>query len=232
MRGGAADTASARPEFEKVLLGTHGAGRLAPPQPIIPLPAFVTRGANTQAADPLAYERPLFGTLGYGAPAGSENRGRALLAAGVGAALVAGALLLFAHPSQPAHSVSPAPAAAAAPVVASAPAHPAATPAHPAGPASGKIVAARLLLHRDPVYSANVRRLIARGEMYETNRALVEAAVGADGKVTGVKFVSGHPLLADAAREAVMQWRFKPALSDGQPVASSTRVPVNFAKAR
>ena len=68
--------------------------------------------------------------------------------------------------------------------------------------------------------------------MYETNRALVEAAVGADGKVTGVKFVSGHPLLADAAREAVMQWRFKPALSDGQPVASSTRVPVNFAKAR
>ena len=68
--------------------------------------------------------------------------------------------------------------------------------------------------------------------MYETNRILVEAAVGTDGKVTGVKFVSGHPLLADAAREAVMQWRFKPATADGQPVASSIRVPVNFAKAR
>jgi TonB family protein len=221
MRGGAAKAASARPAFERVLLGMRGASdRLAPPQPVIPQPAFVTRGANTQAADPLDYERPLFGTLGYGAAADADSRGKTLLAAGVGAALVAGALLLFAHPSRPAHSVSPAPA----PVVAPAPAHAAA--------AASVKVPARLLLHRDPVYSANVRRLIARGEMYETNRALVEAAVGADGKVTGVKFVSGHPLLADAAREAVMQWRFKPALSDGQPVASSTRVPVNFAKAR
>jgi protein TonB len=68
--------------------------------------------------------------------------------------------------------------------------------------------------------------------MYETNRVLVEAAIDADGSVTGVKFVSGHPLLADAAREAVMQWRFKPAQVDGQPVASSIRVAVNFAKAR
>ena len=38
----------------------------------------------------------------------------------------------------------------------------------------------------------------------------VEAIVAPDGKVKKVKLVGGHPVLAQAALQAVMRWRYQP----------------------
>jgi len=40
--------------------------------------------------------------------------------------------------------------------------------------------------------------------------------------------VTGNPLLASAAIDAVKQWRYKPFLLNGEPVEVETLVEVNF----
>lgn len=52
--------------------------------------------------------------------------------------------------------------------------------------------------------------------------------VGRDGKVLSVKVLSGSPLLAPAAKQAVEQWRYRPAILDGQAVEVESHVTVNF----
>lgn len=57
---------------------------------------------------------------------------------------------------------------------------------------------------------------------------LVQALVGKDGRVRDVRVVKSIPMLDDAARAAVRQWVFKPALSNNKPVAVWVAVPVKF----
>ncbi|MGA8213109.1 MAG: energy transducer TonB [Candidatus Sulfotelmatobacter sp.] len=54
------------------------------------------------------------------------------------------------------------------------------------------------------------------------------AEISKEGDVTAMRLVSGHPLLAPAAVEAVKQWKYKPYLLKGQPVAVETQVSVSF----
>ncbi|MBM3745757.1 MAG: M56 family metallopeptidase, partial [Acidobacteria bacterium] len=49
-----------------------------------------------------------------------------------------------------------------------------------------------------------------------------------DGTVKEVQLVRGHPLLVEAALEAVRQWRYEPTLLNGQPVEVVTQVDLNF----
>ncbi len=51
----------------------------------------------------------------------------------------------------------------------------------------------------------------------------------AEGRVEDVRVISGHPLLVQAAGEAVRQWIYQPTLLNGQPVQVLTTVDVNFA---
>ncbi len=57
---------------------------------------------------------------------------------------------------------------------------------------------------------------------------LLTAEISKDGTIQGLKLVSGHPMLAPAAIEAVKQWRYKPYLLNGEPVAVETQVDVIF----
>ena len=43
-----------------------------------------------------------------------------------------------------------------------------------------------------------------------------------------VEVVSGHPLLVQAAGDAVKQWRYKPTTLNGEPVEVDTTVDVMF----
>jgi tetratricopeptide (TPR) repeat protein len=52
--------------------------------------------------------------------------------------------------------------------------------------------------------------------------------IGKDGTLMNVQLVSGHPLLVAAARDAVMQYVYKPTLLNGMPVEVITQVDVNF----
>ena len=56
----------------------------------------------------------------------------------------------------------------------------------------------------------------------------VEIVVDEKGRVTVARALSGPSALRDAARKAVLAWRFAPATRDGVPVACTRRVPVQF----
>ena len=54
------------------------------------------------------------------------------------------------------------------------------------------------------------------------------AVIGKDGTVRDVQLESGLPLLAQAAIEAVKQWRYKPYLLNGEPVEVDSHITINF----
>ncbi len=57
---------------------------------------------------------------------------------------------------------------------------------------------------------------------------LLQAQISKDGNIENLQLISGHPMLAPAAIEAVKQWKYKPYLLNGEPVEVETQVQVNF----
>ncbi len=94
----------------------------------------------------------------------------------------------------------------------------------PYGPAytSGSVLAANLIKKVDPVYPPKAKIARVQGVVEFT------ALIGTDGTVKNLQLVQGHPLLVDAAREAVSQWEYKPVTIDGKPVEVVTDIKVNF----
>ncbi len=56
----------------------------------------------------------------------------------------------------------------------------------------------------------------------------VKALVGRDGSVVDVRVVKSIPMLDAAAIRCARQWRFKPAIVDGKPVAVWVAIPLRF----
>jgi len=54
------------------------------------------------------------------------------------------------------------------------------------------------------------------------------ALIGTDGAIQELRLVSGPPVLADAATEAVKQWVYRPTLLNGSPVEVLTLIDINF----
>src|SRR5271166_4790411 len=57
---------------------------------------------------------------------------------------------------------------------------------------------------------------------------VLHAVISKDGSIEGLTLISGHPMLAPAAIDAVKQWKYKPYLLNGEPVEVDTEVLVNF----
>ena len=57
---------------------------------------------------------------------------------------------------------------------------------------------------------------------------VLAAIISKDGRIENLQLISGHPLLAGAAIEAVSQWRYKPYILNGEPIEVETRITVNF----
>jgi protein TonB len=57
---------------------------------------------------------------------------------------------------------------------------------------------------------------------------VLTAVIDKAGNIQNLQVVSGHPMLAPAAIEAVKQWRYKPFLLNGQPYEVETAVTVTF----
>lgn len=89
-------------------------------------------------------------------------------------------------------------------------------PTSPASPLAGQSPA--------PTYPIEALRV------GESGSVLLLVEVGADGRPGEIEFAnrSGSRELDQAALEAVRQWRFAPAMRDGEPVASTVEVPVEF----
>jgi protein TonB len=54
------------------------------------------------------------------------------------------------------------------------------------------------------------------------------AMISRSGMIENLRLVSGHPMLAQAAIDAVSQWRYRPYVLNGEPVDVQTQVTVNF----
>lgn len=57
---------------------------------------------------------------------------------------------------------------------------------------------------------------------------VVQALVGKDGAVKDAFVITGHPVFRDDALEAIWQWRFRPGIYHGEPVAVWVAIPVRF----
>src|SRR5690349_20344405 len=57
---------------------------------------------------------------------------------------------------------------------------------------------------------------------------LLQAEISKEGTIENLRLISGHPMLAPAAIEAVKQWKYKPYILNGEPVEVETQITVNF----
>jgi periplasmic protein TonB len=57
---------------------------------------------------------------------------------------------------------------------------------------------------------------------------LLQVNINKTGDVEHVQLISGHPMLAQSAIDAVKQWKYQPYLLNGQPIDVETKVRVNF----
>jgi protein TonB len=80
-----------------------------------------------------------------------------------------------------------------------------------------------LLIRRvQPNYPALARQARIQGSV------ILQAQISKTGDIENLTLVSGHPMLAPAAIEAVKQWKYKPYILNGEPVEVDTQVTVNF----
>ncbi|HLY19961.1 MAG TPA: M56 family metallopeptidase [Bryobacteraceae bacterium] len=98
----------------------------------------------------------------------------------------------------------------------------------PQGPQSprirvgGNVQQAKLVSQVHPIYPAEAKAQGIQGVVR------LEAVLDKDGKVENLQVVSGDPILAAAAIEAVKNWQYQTTLLNGDPVEVVTRIDVNF----
>ena len=85
-----------------------------------------------------------------------------------------------------------------------------------------QIVPGRLVHKVDPTYPKEARKNKTQGMV------VLEATVEKNGNVTNQSIVSGDLVLADAAVDAVRNWRFEPYTKSGQPVQVHQKLAFEF----
>jgi periplasmic protein TonB len=79
------------------------------------------------------------------------------------------------------------------------------------------------LIHRvQPEYPQLARQARIQGTV------VLRAIINRDGRIENLQVLSGHPMLVQAALDAVQHWRYRPYLLNNQPVEVETQITVNF----
>jgi protein TonB len=86
----------------------------------------------------------------------------------------------------------------------------------------GKVQAANLIRQVNPAYPPIALQTRVQGVV------VMEAVISKDGSVESLRVVSGHPLLLQAALDAVKQWKYRPTMLNGEPVDVVTTITVTF----
>lgn len=120
-------------------------------------------------------------------------------------------------------SIPPPPPPPPPPPAAPPPAPPPATATTQQIRVGGTVQAANLIRKVAPVYPALAKQARIQGTVR------FQVIIGTDGLVRNVQLISGHPLLVEAAKNAIQQWAYRPTLVEGEPVEVITTVDVNFA---
>jgi periplasmic protein TonB len=87
---------------------------------------------------------------------------------------------------------------------------------------SGPIQQAQLISRVEPRYPAIAVQTKTEGTV------VLHAIISRDGRITALEVVSGHPLLVQAALDAVRQWRYRPTYLGGEAVEVETSITVTF----
>jgi periplasmic protein TonB len=87
---------------------------------------------------------------------------------------------------------------------------------------SAGVTSGLLIRKVNPTYPPLARQARISGTV------VLRAMISKEGSIENLSLVSGHPMLAPAAIDAVKQWKYKPYLLNGEPVEVDTEVQVNF----
>jgi len=80
-----------------------------------------------------------------------------------------------------------------------------------------------MLIHRvEPVYP-NLPR-----QIHKEGRVELRARIATDGTIRGLEIVSGDLMFYESAKQAVLQWRYRPTVLNGQPVEIDTYITVVY----
>jgi len=87
---------------------------------------------------------------------------------------------------------------------------------------ASRVAEANLIHDVPPQYPPDAGRARIEGTV------VLMAVIGKDGTVQDVRVESGLPILAQAAINAVKQWRYRPYMIEGEPVEVDSRITINF----
>jgi len=90
------------------------------------------------------------------------------------------------------------------------------------GGAGDRVVPTSLLYRVEPLYPTDAVQKQIEGTVKLT------AVIGTDGKVIGLGVVSGPTVLVSAALSAAREWRYVPALLNGEPIETQTDITIEF----
>ena len=86
----------------------------------------------------------------------------------------------------------------------------------------GQVQTAKLVNKVQPIYPALAKQARIQGTVR------LQAVIAKDGSIVELQVLSGHPLLVQAALDAVRQWHYQPTLLNGDPVEVVTTIDVVF----
>jgi TonB family protein len=91
-------------------------------------------------------------------------------------------------------------------------------------PIGGNVQVSKLLRQPRPIYPEDLQRQGITGTV------MIKAVVGKDGRLINPKVINTdvHPMLAQAALDAVSQWLYQPSRLNGQPVETVTSIEIGF----
>ncbi len=94
----------------------------------------------------------------------------------------------------------------------------------PSGPVriGGVVAEANVISRVQPAYPALAKSARVEGTVEFT------AIISKQGKVENLRLLRGHPLLVDAARDAILKWQYRPTMLNGEPVEVLTTITINF----
>ncbi len=87
---------------------------------------------------------------------------------------------------------------------------------------SRSVMAGLITAKVPPEYPADAKQQRIQGVVW------MKAIIDKEGNVADLQLISGHPLLAPPALEAVRQWKYRPYLLNGMPIEVETQIQVNF----
>ena len=89
-------------------------------------------------------------------------------------------------------------------------------------PRISRMMEGNLINRVQPLYPPLAKQARIQGQV------VLRAVISRSGAIENLQVLSGHPMLVQAAMDAVKQWRYRPYSLNGEAVEVETRVTVNF----